>query len=77
LSSFVGSGSKAEKLNASKSRPLLTREVQRDPESRISRRTLVHGLAIAAGANVVGASGALAQQGGELGPPTNNHQPAA
>ena len=28
----------------------MTREVQRDPESMISRRTLVHGLAIAAGA---------------------------
>src|SRR5258707_4572153 len=48
----------------------MTREVQRDPQSAISRRTLVHGLAIAAGATVVGTSGALAQQGGELGPPT-------
>ena len=48
----------------------MTREVQRDPQSVISRRTLVHGLAIAAGATVVGTSGALAQQGGELGPPT-------
>src|ERR1035437_4654036 len=46
----------------------MTSEVQRDPESMISRRTLVHGLAIAAGATVVGASGALAQQGGQLGP---------
>jgi hypothetical protein len=42
----------------------------RDPESMISRRTLVHGLAAAAGATVVGASGALAQQGGQVGPPT-------
>src|SRR5258707_15640887 len=48
----------------------MTREVQRDPQSAISRRTLVHGLAIAAGATVVGTSGALAQQGGEVGPPS-------
>src|SRR5712691_11337541 len=48
----------------------MTREVQRDPEAMISRRTLVHGLAIAAGATVAGASGALAQQGGQLGPPS-------
>jgi hypothetical protein len=53
----------------------MTREVQRDPGSMISRRTLVHGLAIAAGATVVGASGALAQQGGELGPPTTITSP--
>src|SRR5450631_2989632 len=52
---------------------LMTREVQRDPQSVISRRTLVHGLAIAAGATVVGTSGALAQgaQGAqETAPPT-------
>src|SRR5258707_10018175 len=48
----------------------MTREMQRDPDSMISRRTLVHGLAIAAGATMVSASGALAQQGGELGPPS-------
>src|SRR2546421_659884 len=48
----------------------MTRELQRDPESMISRRTLVQGLAIAAGATVVSASGALAQQGGELAPPS-------
>src|SRR3979490_3479061 len=48
----------------------MTRDVQRDPESMISRRTPVHGLALAAGATVAGASGALAQQGGQLGPPT-------
>src|SRR5467141_4707695 len=48
----------------------MTRDVQRDPEAMISRRTLVHGLAIAAGATVAGASGALAQQGGQLGPPS-------
>src|ERR1700716_2083024 len=53
----------------------MTREVQRDPESVISRRTLVRGLAIAAGATVVGASGALAQQGGELGPPSTITSP--
>ena len=49
----------------------MTRDVQRDPESMISRRTLVHGLAIAAGATVAGASGALAQQpAAPLGPPS-------
>src|SRR5258705_2838524 len=48
----------------------MTRDVQRDPESMISRRTLVHGLAIAAGAPVVAAGGALAHQGGALGPPS-------
>src|SRR5258707_8642197 len=53
----------------------MTREVQRDPQSAISRRTLVHGLAIAAGATVVGPSSALAQQGGELGPPTTITSP--
>ena len=36
---------------------------QRDPEATMSRRTLVHGLAICAGATVAGASGALAQGG--------------
>jgi hypothetical protein len=54
---------------------LMTREVQRDPKSMISRRTLVHGLAITAGATVAGASGALAQQGGQLGPPTTITSP--
>ena len=39
----------------------MTRQEQRDPESTISRRTLVHGLAVSAGATVAGASGALAQ----------------
>jgi SMP-30/Gluconolactonase/LRE-like region len=53
----------------------MTREVQPDPESMISRRSLVHGLAIAAGATLVGASGALAQQGGELGPPSTITSP--
>src|SRR5258705_13177203 len=48
----------------------MKRDVQRDPESMISRRPLVHGLAVAAGATVVSASGALAPQGGELGPPS-------
>src|SRR5271165_5668452 len=38
---------------------VMTCNVQRDPESIISRRTLVHGMAIAAGASVVGVSGAL------------------
>ena len=49
---------------------VMTRNVQRDPQSVISRRTLVHGMAIAAGATVVGTADALAQQGGQLGPPT-------
>src|SRR5258708_36301656 len=49
---------------------MMTRKVQRDPEPMISRRTLVNGLAIAAGATVVGASGALAQQSSEAAPPT-------
>ena len=48
----------------------MTREMRRDPEAMISRRTLVHGLALATGAAAVGGSSALAQQGGELGPPT-------
>ena len=48
----------------------MTRDVQRDPQSMISRRTLVHGLALAAGATVAGAGSALAQQGGAVGPPS-------
>src|SRR6187455_351219 len=48
----------------------MTREVQRAPASMMSRRTLVQGLAISAGAAVAGAGDALAQQGGELGPPS-------
>src|SRR3984893_7936372 len=54
---------------------VMTREMRRDPESMISRRTLVHGLAIATGAAAVGTGGALAQQGGELGPPTTITSP--
>ena len=46
----------------------MTREV-RDPVSMISRRTLVQGVAIAAGATVAGAGGALAQ-GGPVAPPS-------
>jgi hypothetical protein len=38
---------------------VMTRDVKRDPESMISRRTLVHGMAIAAGATVVGAGDAI------------------
>src|SRR5260370_15172418 len=53
----------------------MNREVKREPESMISRRTIVNGLAIAAGASVAGASGALAQQGGQLGPPTTITSP--
>ena len=46
----------------------MTREV-RDPEAMISRRTLVQGLAVAAGATMAGAGGALAQ-GGPVAPPS-------
>src|ERR1700676_4022192 len=50
----------------------MTRQEQRDPESMISRRTLVHGLAVCAGVTVAGASGALAQSGqnSQGAPPT-------
>src|SRR6478736_9299033 len=48
----------------------MTRDVQRDPQSMISRRTLVHGLALAAGATAAGAGGALAQTAAPLGPPS-------
>src|SRR5665213_1031788 len=48
----------------------MTQKVPRDPQSMMSRRTLVSGLAIAAGASVVGVGDALAQQAGELGPPS-------
>ena len=48
----------------------MTHDVQRDPQSMISRRTLVHGLALAAGATAAGASGALAQTAAPLGPPS-------
>jgi gluconolactonase len=54
----------------------MKREMRRDPESMISRRTLVHGLAIAAGATAVSAGGALAQQGGALGPPSTITTPS-
>ena len=42
----------------------MTHDVQRDPDKTISRRTLVHGLAAAAGATVIGASGALSTAAG-------------
>src|SRR5204862_562761 len=47
----------------------MTREV-RDPLSTMSRRTLVQGLAVAAGATVAGAGGALAQNGPAAPPST-------
>src|SRR5512147_3315596 len=47
---------------------------QRDPETTISRRTLVHGLAACAGATVAGASGALAQSG-PVAPPSTITSP--
>src|SRR5882757_7364539 len=40
---------------------------QRDPETTMSRRTLVHGLAVCAGATVAGVSGVLAQGGPQAG----------
>jgi len=46
----------------------MTRDV-RDPASIISRRTLVQGLAVAAGATVAGAGGAMAQSG-PMAPPS-------
>src|SRR3982750_4043589 len=58
---------------------MMTRDVprdqlsQRDHDSTISRRTLVGSLALAAGATMAGASGALAQQAGQpqpAAPPT-------
>ena len=54
---------------------------QRDPETTISRRTLVHGLAVCAGATVAGASAALAQgpqaapPGGPVAPPSTITSP--
>src|SRR5580658_8426192 len=52
----------------------MAREVHRDPESTISRRTLVQGLALGAAATVAGAGGALAQ-GAEVAPPTTITSP--
>src|SRR3954464_12288670 len=55
---------------------------QCDPETTISRRTLVHGLAAVAGATVAGVSGALAQgspqaspQPGPVAPPSTITSP--
>jgi gluconolactonase len=53
---------------------VMTREV-RDPDSMLSRRTLVQGLAIAAGATMAGSGGALAQNAqsapnGPVAPPS-------
>src|SRR5436853_5097930 len=52
----------------------MTREV-RDPLSTMSRRTLVQGLAVAAGATVAGAGGALAQDGPAAPPSTVTNPP--
>src|SRR2546430_861601 len=52
---------------------VMTREV-RDPDSMISRRTIVQGLAIAAGATAAGASGALGP-GGPVAPPATITRP--
>ena len=51
----------------------MTRDV-RDPRSTISRRTLVQSLAVAAGATMAGAGGALAQ-GGPAAPPSTITNP--
>jgi gluconolactonase len=50
----------------------MTRQEQRDPQAMLSRRSLVQGLAVCAGATVAAASGALAQSGqtGQAAPPT-------
>jgi len=53
----------------------MTRDERGDPQSIISRRTFAHGLAVAAGATVVGASRALAQQSSEAAPPTTITNP--
>src|SRR6188472_395820 len=50
------------------------RDAQRDPETTLSRRTLVQGLAAVAGATVAGAGGALAQ-GTPAAPPTTITSP--
>ena len=53
----------------------MTRDVRRNPQSMISRRTFTHGLTAAAGATVLGTSGALAQQSSEAAPPTTITSP--
>src|SRR5450432_1402511 len=53
----------------------MTRKVERDPQSMISRRTLVQGLAVVAGATAAGAGGALAQGAQEVTPPTTITSP--
>ena len=55
----------------------MTHDVQRDPQSVISRRTFAQGLAVAASATVAGASGALAQQSSAVGAADDDHHPAA
>src|SRR3954453_11842130 len=54
----------------------MTRQLQRDPETTLSRRTLVQGLAAAAGAaTLAGASGAQAQSGPAAPPTTITNPP--
>jgi gluconolactonase len=50
-------------------------EEQRDPKAVISRRTLVQGLGVGAGATVAAMSGALAQGSNEAAPPTTITSP--
>src|SRR6516164_8325334 len=53
----------------------MTCNVRGDSQSRISRRTFANGLAVAAGATVLGANSALAQQSSEAAPPTTITNP--
>src|SRR6516162_11626886 len=53
----------------------MTCNVRGDSQSRISRRTFANGLAVAAGATVLGADSALAQQSSEAAPPTTVTNP--
>jgi gluconolactonase len=53
----------------------MTRNVQSDSQSKISRRTFANGLAVATGATVLGANSTLAQQSSEAAPPTTITNP--
>jgi len=53
----------------------MTRNVRGDSQSKISRRTFANGLAVAAGATVLGANSTLAQQSSEAAPPTTITNP--
>jgi len=53
----------------------MTRNMRGDSPSKISRRTFANGLAVAAGATVLGANSTLAQQSSEAAPPTTITNP--